>query len=61
MRPVGSHRSRTAATGSVSLCAAAHVSTIVRNPGLPTESTIAAASATVLMSDVSLAASGSMQ
>ena len=61
MRPVGSHRSSTAATGSRSLCPAAQVSTIVRNPGLPTASTIAAASATVLMREVSLAASGSMQ
>ena len=50
MRPVGSQRSSTAATGSRSLWPAAQVSTIVRSAGLPTASTIAAASATVLMS-----------
>ncbi len=61
MRPVGSQRSMTAASGTSSIRPAAAQSTIVRSAGLPIASTIAAASAIVLITGVSVVASGSMQ
>ena len=47
--------------GAASLFAAAQVSIMVQTAGLPICSTIESASSTVLMTSVSLRASGSMQ